>query len=535
MINFWTQKESEIESGYFWNIPSSNPLVKLGVIDKQSTAPTWLVKTINKQLEEKTTKENDKSIVDRFSETFKKRWDAWAWILTRWVKWDTGAIEWWLLMWANFLWTLADLTWDVIAETYTEIAPEDFQKSVNDWLASLMQTSWWEVAMRTLQEAQKKLEDVKEKDPVKWARLQWWLDLINWALTLMWWKVGTEWVKVATTTWKNLVKDTAQIVTKWADDLLTKIKPAWKTDDVLAKLDLQTTKWKIWDVEVDIPVRKTSVTEKVTAPFREVDTKVLAGRSVSPRTVWKNAKQKLNSITDVEKNTKSFYENVRTWKLEWNIDTLEDAAQTIVNNIDTVWERIWNAVKKVDWVIEIDNKITDDIINALWTKGADVSPATSILKKFYDELWDWKLSIPDAYELKKAYSNEVTKLYKAWDAWTKQYKALSDWVKFLNTKIDDLVETNLWDAFAADKWLYWNLKTLVDDMVASSLVEWRKAPNSLAEQIWMVESIFSPVSSIKSKLIQSVWEANSRWWAWKELIKQYDETAIKNLTDFIKN
>lgn len=542
-FNWWTRTQEQFFSDIqktikAWNFKTQDEAIKwvLEYAKSKGVSYNWIDwDSILTQINEKVKEEADKSIFERVWETFEKRTEAWKGIIERWVSWKTSAIEAWLLQWANVLGGIADLAWDVLVEAFTELTPEVVQEWLKSWIEELVNTKPWEFVVWKLQQASKNLEDLKELDPVIGARYQWWLDLINWALTIVWWKAWTEATKRAWALWTQVARKWVQEVWEiWskvvakAEDL---IKKTWTKaeDELLWKLELETVKGKIWDVEVDIPKQKKWTVEKIAEPFTEKDTKVLAWRAVSPRTVWKSAPQKLKSIANVEKNTREFYENIRTWKLEWDISTLENTAETIVNNINTVWNRIWNAVKKVEWDIKIENEITDSIIDALWARWADVSPATPVLKKFFDALWDWNIPIDEAYELKKLFSNEVTKLYKAWDSWTAQYKSLSDWVQFLNTKIDDIIDTQLWKEFANDKKLFKNLKTLVDDIVASSLVEWRKAPNSLAEQIWMVESIFSPVSSAKAKLIQTVWEANSRWWAWKRLIEIYDQQAINNL------
>tara|TARA_R110000744_G_scaffold24356_2_gene61140 strand:+ start:2709 stop:2888 length:180 start_codon:yes stop_codon:yes gene_type:complete len=59
-----------------------------------------------------------------------------------------------------------------------------------------------------------------------------------------------------------------------------------------------------------------------------------------------------------------------------------------VANLDTVGARIGNAVQKVDGTIQFDNELTDNIINALSTKGSEVSPASPILNKFFETLGD---------------------------------------------------------------------------------------------------------------------------------------------------
>lgn len=478
-------------------------------------------------------KREDISILQRFWDTFKKRGRQWAWILRRWVEWETSALEWGLLMWANFLWTLSDLTWDVIAEAFTELDQFwdewSMQDALEEWIRELAQTKWWEWAFSKLQEAQKNLEDLKELDPVKWARFQWLLDTTMWVLDVAWlsaawtlaktWVSGTKkWLTSAFEKWTQIWKD----IIKQTWDLTKRVKD----ERLLWKLDVKTEKWLINWKEVDIPVKRAGVTEKITKPFREADTKVLAWRALSPRLTGKNAKQKLNAIKNAEENIKSFYNAVRTWFLKWNIDTIEDAAQTVVSNLDEVWERIGKAVSQTDWTIDFDAKLIKEMTEATTAKWAKTSPATPIIKNLLDDLTDPRLSNADAFDLKKIYANEVSKLYKSGDMWTKQAKALSNAVDFLNTKVDDAVTSLLWKEFATDKKTFAMLKKIVDDLVNSAWIEWRRAPNTLAEQIWFIEWLFSPIQSTKNLFIREIAELNTRGWAWKELIKIYDKAAI---------
>lgn len=529
----WGIDESEIESGYFGEVESDDPLIKLWIIDSPKAEITWIAWSFQTKREEV---EKDKNIFTTFKETLQRRWKAWWDILTLWGKWDVWAVETWAKFWFNFLWTLADLWWDFASGLYEDVAPDIFKEKIKEWAEYLAETSWWEVVVWKLLEAQKNLEDLNEFDPVKWQRFQWWLDLINGLLAVVWVWEAEKAIQRAVTPWFkdlkaipwDIIDKTKEIWGKIKEKIITKPSEGLEWDSLLKKLDLEIQKGMIDWVEVDIPKVDKTVVEKLSTPFREWDVKVLAGRALSPRTVWKSSKQKLESIQNVEKNANTFYNNVRTGIIEWDISTLENASQTVINNIDTIGARIWNAVKKIDWNIKIENELTDNIISALGAKWASVSPATTILNKFLDDLWDWTLSISDAFELKKAYWNEVSKLYKAWDSWTKQYKALSDWVKFLNTKIDDIIEKQLWEQFAKDKAIFRNLKLIVDDIVSSTLVEWRRAPNTFAEQLGMIEWLLSPLESTKKLFIKEIWELNTRGWAWKELIKIYDNNAITN-------
>ena len=333
-----------------------------------------------------------------------------------------------------------------------------------------------------------------------------WLLWPAWALA--WWTFRSS----AKTIWKDILKETWEQVTK------AEAKQLWK-------LWLETVPWKIDDIAVDIPKVKKWVVEIISWPLRETDTKVLAWRALSPRTVWKSAKQKLASVADVERRAKTFHKNVRTWVLKWEIDTIENAAQTVVDNIDTVWERIWNAVKAVEGNITLADDVALNVDTALKAKWSTVSPASPILQKFKNDI-AWELTIEEAFDLKKLYSNEVSKLYRSWDSWTKQFEALSNWVKNLNSQIDEIIDTQLWSEFASDKALFRELKLIVDDITASALVEGRRSPNTLAEQIGMIEWLLSPIESVKSTFIKEIAELNTRWWAWKELVKILDDEAI---------
>lgn len=525
---FFTDVKKTISDGLYTNQDEAIKWV-LDYAQSKWVKYDWIdSNSINMQMEEKADTGIWTKIADVFTWGIERIWEAWVWLAEWKFTMPEAFIRWWAWALQSFFSPLSWLIWEWIEE-WIQAMSDDFKQNVMEKTTPTIQ---WVVQWYQWQspEQQRRLDNI-------WVWLEVLLEFVWWAAIKKplqeIWQEAISWTK-------RFAQQGFKWAKEWFETWLERTKSIvwdfWKrTDDnLLQKLDIETTRGKIWDIEVDIPIRKTSITEKAAWPFIEKDAKVLAGRAISPRTVWKNVKQKLWTITNVEAHTKKFYENVRLGKFEWNIDTLEDAAQTIVNNIDTIWARIWNWVAKLDDVVDFDTWILKQIDDALAAKWAEVSPATSILKKFRNDVWEWTLTTSEAFSLKKLFSNEVNKLFKAWDAWTDQYKALSDWVRFLNTKIDELAEIKLWAWFLEDKELYKNLKTLADDIVASALVEWRRAPNSLAEQIWMIESIFNPIASTKNKLIQTVWEANRRWWAWKELMKQYDNQAVKAFDDFKK-
>lgn len=564
-VNFWQDKTQDIINQYSWskkpswartqsqfiddikkvmstwNYTDNNDAIRDVLSYAQSKGVSYEWVDTESLLNQTVKKKEDISLFQRFWETFKKRWEAQKEIMQRWVAWETTAVEWWLLAWANFLWTIADLTWDVIAEWFTELDQFwdewSMQRALESWIQQIAETNWWEFAFSKLAQASKNLEDLKKLDPVKWARFQWGLDLINWALELAWLSATTKWVKTGfiwAKKWAN------QAYQKWIqlwEDIVKKTKtlkdnlPNFRKtteDKILRETWLQTQKGLIWGKEVEIPVQKTWILEKVTKPWQTTDTKILAWRALSPRVTWKWRKWRLSAVADAETNLKKFYENVRTWVLKGNIDTIENAAQTAIDSLDVVWERIGKAIEKVEWILTFDKTILNDMKMALTSKWAKQSPATSIIWNMIDDIWDGKLNFADAFELKKIYANEVSKLYKAWDAWTKQYKVLSEWVDFLNKKIEHIITTWLWDTFKEDKAIYASLMKIVDDLVHSAMVEWRRAPNTLAEQIWFIEWLFSPVWTLKQWLIKEIGKWSTRGWAFQELIKQYDLKAVNS-------
>lgn len=432
-----------------------------------------------------------------------------------------------------------DIIWDTFISSLKTIAPEDLENDVVNLAKNFAQSETWQKLIWELKawwDKVKQFEDSSPQANMLSKVLQntglVWLELIG----------GKKAWEVVSDLWDITSKglnDGIDVIQTWSDKI---IEWAWNLKDTISDIklptravdeiptELRTVTWKIWDTEVQVPEVKRPLTERAADKLSPTITnKTLAWSAVRPRTIWKNRKQKLESIAQVEERTKNFYNNIRTGILEWDISTLENSAQSIVANLDTVGARIGNAVQKVDGTIQFDNELTDNIINALSTKGSEVSPASPILNKFFETLGDWNLSVSEAYDLKKAYSNEVSKLVRGWDAGTAQYKALADWVNFLNTKIDEIIETKLWGEFANDKKLYRDLLFLADDMVASSLVDGRRTANTLAERIGMLESITSPITSTKWKLISASERVNTRGGAWEELIKRYDEEAIKNL------
>ena len=577
MINMQTWRANEeIESGYFGEMPETNPLVRLWLIKAPEKEPSGIAKSFSRQQSEKEeasllslvpnpiTAGKD-LLVDVFEWGKTLVWDIQK--ISKWKIQETEGLLWdviksgWKNVWRikefnalvdetggnvaqkitfaglSTVWSGFEILWEWFMSALKTIASEELEADAKEYMTELADTNIWKSIINAVKEWGEKLDAFEQSSPQAKA-----LSMATKATLWVW--LEAVWVgtvkRVGVKAWEEII-DIADKAWDAISDTIPKIKdsipelPSFsrKVTDEIPE-EMRTVRGKIWDIEVEIPEVNRSISEKVVSPFTQNTTnKTLAGKAVSPRTIWKNRKWKLASISEVENRTRNFYNNIRTGQLDWDISTLESAAQTMVNNLDTVGARIWNAVKKVDGSIVFDNKITDSIVDALESKWSKVSPATSILKNFFDELWDGNLTIKEAYAMKKSYSNEVSKLVRAWDAGTDQYKALSDWVNFLNTKIDEIIDTQLWSQFAGDKTLYRDLLWLADDMVASSLVDGRRSANTFAERMGMLESISSPIASTVSTVRRKLTEANesiqTRGGAWVELIKRYDEEAIKNL------
>lgn len=109
----------------------------------------------------------------------------------------------------------------------------------------------------------------------------------------------------------------------------------------------------------------------------------------------------------------------------------------------------------------------------------------------------------------------------------------------LSAQIDDLVEKSAGSkAFLQDKKNYALLKKLAGDIAKSAQVEARRSPMTLTEQIGKVRGILgaitNPIDTATNFLAKEVGEMNTRGGAWKALIDQYDNNAIKAAKKVVK-
>ena len=338
-----------------------------------------------------------------------------------------------------------------------------------------------------------------------------------------------QWAAIGGTAWAAWGLILWWLVKGW-QKIAEAITPYTPEQKIIANLWIEKTKWIVNGRKVNVPVPKEWIITKLSTPLREKNPKVLAWRALTPSYAWKTPKQMLKSVGDVEKNVKDFYTQIRTGKLKWNINTLEDSANTVVQNLDDIGAKIGNAVADVKGNTAISMWTRAEMKKALTNRIEKRAWAYWPLQNFYKDT-SKGLSLKDAFKAKKVYQAEIGKLIKAWDAWTDSYSALVKWVQELSDNIDNAVMKNIkWPEFKQWKSQYALLKKLVNDISKSAVVEWRRSPQTFVEQLWHLQAISewikNPLSTAKQVFSREIGELNTRGGAWKELIKNYDKQAI---------
>ena len=135
--------------------------------------------------------------------------------------------------------------------------------------------------------------------------------------------------------------------------------------------------------------------------------------------------------------------------------------------------------------------------------------------------------------VKKNYQAELNKLLRNNEAGTEAYSALQKGVQDLTKSIEDAVETHLPELdFGNDKRKYALLKRMVNDITQSALVDARRAPQTLVEQLSYLDALTNPLSFAKQQLVKEVAELNTRGGSWKELVKILDKRGIERAKTF---
>ena len=389
-----------------------------------------------------------------------------------------------------------------------------------------------------------------QSEPVKQLIKDAWLTA-EWALNLVWVKASP---KIAEAALKWAAKVT-QAEIKWAEALVKWAaqgsKATWealgtvgraakwlvtKSDEAIAEGILGTQKPAlIAGKKVLINEPKSTISQTITAPLRTSDTKVLAWRAIAPRGAGLTPKGKINIVADAEKNATELYNMVRTGKIKGSVETLEDAAQTVVDWLDEVWSKIGKAVENAKGTVSPSVQTMQNIASIASNPVEQIGWAIKPLNQFIETLKNG-LSIQDAFKAKKIFGAEIRKLIKAGDTGTDAYSALVKSVQELSDNIDTAVVQNLkWSKYAELKNQYATLKKLAWDITQSAMVEGRRSPQTLVEQLGMLETmgdiIRNPLSwtyrATAGKLIADMAELNTRGGAWKEFVRLMDKRAIE--------
>ena len=354
---------------------------------------------------------------------------------------------------------------------------------------------------------------------------------MEWGLAWAKYDIASKWEITPTSVWVGAWLNLwVAWAFKWWQKVAQAFMPKTAEQKLVSALRAETTKWIVAGKKVNVPVPQEWVLTKITIPFRESDTKRLVWKALTPSYAWKTPKQIMKTVSWLETTTKDFYNLVRTWKLKGSIDTLEDSANTVITNLDEIGANIGKSIKETTGKISPSKTFVSDANAILKNKVEELSWAYWPLKKFL-EFSKKPMSIQDAFKLKKVYQAEIWKLVKSGDVWTESYETLLKWVQELSDSIDSQVMKLTWPKFAEYKKNYALLKKLASDITKSAQVEWRRSPQTFIEQVSTLEAISewisNPLSTAKQLFAKEIGELNTRWWAWKELIKNWDKDAIK--------
>lgn len=354
---------------------------------------------------------------------------------------------------------------------------------------------------------------------------------MEWGLAWAKYDIASKWEITPTSVWVGAWLNLwVAWAFKWWQKVAQAFMPKTAEQKLVSALWAETTKWIVAGKKVNVPVPQEWVLTKLTTPFRESDTKRLVWKALTPSYAWKTPKQIMKTVSWLETTTKDFYNLVRTWKLKGSIDTLEDSANTVITNLDEIGANIGKSIKETTGKISPSKTFVSEANAILKNKVEELSWAYWPLKKFL-EFSKKPMSIQDAFKLKKVYQAEIWKLVKSGDVWTESYETLLKWVQELSDSIDSQVMKLTWPKFAEYKKNYALLKKLASDITKSAQVEWRRSPQTFIEQVSTLEAISewisNPLSTAKQLFAKEIGELNTRWWAWKELIKNWDKDAIK--------
>lgn len=414
-------------------------------------------------------------------------------------------LKWWAWAVETVFSPVSGLVWQSAQEAF-EATPESFQKWVKEFVAPKAKSvmEWYESQSP---EQKKNLENI-------WIGVETIMNFVGW-----WAAKKTAWA----------AKEWLWTAASKASELLESAKGAIKPKTLESEIAWEAAKWLVWESVVDIP--KPSAKSFIKKLVWTNDPEILAKRAISPKNIWSPA-QRLANAKSAEWAARSLWEWVRSWKFTWDVSSLEWAAQTVVDNLKTVWAKIGDAISKTPWEVSLPLSDRSVISRVLRSPIEQESWAHPVLKRLFD-LTKSKMWLKEGQQIKTIFSDEIQKLIKSWDTWSQSYKLLVRTVNKIDDQIEHAIETKLGSQFIWDKADYKMLKSLVRDIVDSAVVEWRRAPMTFTEQLWtvnaLIEWIRNPASAAYNLFAKEIWDMNTRWWAWKQLMELYDRNAISAL------
>lgn len=415
---FWDVKEWARKFG--WDISKIQrgafaPIAQWQEVDEW-WVETWLLwKVITRWLERE----------KAFSERKAEQWDIWQTWLEKWLD----------IVWEGF-WVIQDTIWEWFISALWTVATDEQAESFKQWLSSLMQTEWWEAAIRLAQKGWEAFAKFEEENPrlASQARNLW-----NFGLTLL----DIAWLWAWEQIWKQTIKQTTKQVNKLDDIAKNIINTTKKIDTdkaagLLKKTPVKEVIEKTWDIIWKVakaPVKAsafvaTSVLWKTTWAWREAIEQAF-------KSWWKPtfAKALKWEITDIEilQDAKRWLETIKEQRkaLYW-----EDYKKLIANkNQLDITDIQDDFIKQLD---EFKIKINED-----WSLNFDTSKLTqpkSIkqVEDIYDDLFTWKDTTPEGLDVLK---QRIADRWTGWE-WTKKWDLFSTSIsnKIKNKIIDEVPE-----------------------------------------------------------------------------------------------
>lgn len=199
---------NEIESGYFWDIPSENPLVKLGIIKESTPELDWIETMFARQRKERDTPSAlekvwgfltwvKDTVEEPLEEVKEGVFNIWRDVVSL-AKWDIKSAPWLIWdfarstrKWADKIielnksidetgWTTADKAiwfglnifgevvdfwWEVIMSGIKTIAPESLEQATEEGIKTFAQSEFWQDVIWFAKEGGAKWQQFKESSP----------------------------------------------------------------------------------------------------------------------------------------------------------------------------------------------------------------------------------------------------------------------------------------------------------------------------------------------------------------------------------